>query len=493
MKKHLLAIVAVILAVAGLHAETGTAVFNFVSSNPYGWDDLPKDASGYVKDSAKPFVCTEAPATITLDGKFRRNAQKVYGLLECLLMYNGTTMSFATNSGYKMNTITIYGGGTTLNNLVVSVGNVEMEEAVETDEVYVHSETGATTSQVYRTIVCNTAGPITITNPTSTTQIVTSVVIAYETLDKKEAGLSFSSSECIAYMGGENTFPTVNNPNNLEIDFSSDDESIAKVDAATGAVTLVAPGTTKIYVGTNGNSEYDWGEAFYTLTVKRNSEVSAFYNFNEITVNDDGTGYMTNYPDIPYTTWWTTNPDTSYGSGAHFKPLTITESGTQITFDYDGGDSHGNVRATVSTKVSNLQLGKSACMTIKTTDENNELYDVIIKYNNANSTWDSLSPEIKTNDNGTLTKDASTYTITWTPATSKADCYIDARSGAYIISITANYKDNTQVGVEDIIANNNDGTEYWYNLQGVRVNGNSLNPGLYIKVCGGKSSKILVK
>ncbi|MDE5628200.1 MAG: N-acetylmuramoyl-L-alanine amidase [Muribaculaceae bacterium] len=47
-------------------------------------------------------------------------------------------------------------------------------------------------------------------------------------------------------------------------------------------------------------------------------------------------------------------------------------------------------------------------------------------------------------------------------------------------------------GIENIIAGATDEAPVYYNLNGIRVNG-QLNPGIYVKIAGGKASKVIVK
>ena len=228
------------------------------------------------------------------------------------------------------------------------------------------------------------------------------------------------------------------------------------IDPATGAITLVAPGQTKILAGTDGNSEFDWGEASYILTVKREGELSAVYNFGKFTIDDNKVGYMTNFPDIPYngnsTTWWTTNPNEkdSYAAGTQFKPLTISCDGTSITFSWDGKGGHGNLRATTTSKVNNLQLGGGTALTIRPESETATLYDVVIAINNANNKWEDVTEKIETDEAGKLTYDKET------------------------------------IAVEE-----SDAPAEYYNLQGIRVNPDNAAPGIYIVRKGSTVSKIL--
>lgn len=61
------------------------------------------------------------------------------------------------------------------------------------------------------------------------------------------------------------------------------------------------------------------------------------------------------------------------------------------------------------------------------------------------------------------------------------------------ITVTFNGKESTpSTGVAGIVADENAPVEY-YNLNGVRVNGNNLTPGVYVKRQGTKVAKVLVK
>ncbi|MDE6340236.1 MAG: hypothetical protein K2K97_10695, partial [Muribaculaceae bacterium] len=83
---------------------------------------------------------------------------------------------------------------------------------------------------------------------------------------KQECDLSFNEQETQAVLGETFTAPTLNNPNNLPITWSSSNEEVATV-AEDGAVTLIGPGQTKIKAETAGNDDYAKGYTTYTLTV----------------------------------------------------------------------------------------------------------------------------------------------------------------------------------------------------------------------------------
>ena len=88
-----------------------------------------------------------------------------------------------------------------------------------------------------------------------------------ESTTKEEAGLSFSEDNFTATIGQQNTFPTLNNPNGLDVTYRSTHEDVATVDE-NGVVTLVAAGKTTIIASTEGNDKYLAGNDSYELIVK---------------------------------------------------------------------------------------------------------------------------------------------------------------------------------------------------------------------------------
>ena len=119
-------------------------------------------------------------------------------------------------------------------------------------------------------------------------------IYRYTENPKAVAGLSYSDSEFTAKIGEENTFPTLNNPNNLEVTFESSDETVATIDA-TGNVTLVAAGTTIITATSAETDNFKAGKASYVLTVVQpevpqqdNSDVFELVtDFSTLAANDE--------------------------------------------------------------------------------------------------------------------------------------------------------------------------------------------------------------
>ncbi len=63
------------------------------------------------------------------------------------------------------------------------------------------------------------------------------------------------------------TAPTLNNPHNVEVTYSSSNTDVATVDSATGEIEFVGDGTTVITATSTKTAEYKAGSAQYTLVV----------------------------------------------------------------------------------------------------------------------------------------------------------------------------------------------------------------------------------
>ena len=85
--------------------------------------------------------------------------------------------------------------------------------------------------------------------------------------------LSFSSTTATAKIGESFTVPTLTNPYNLSLTWTSSNESVATVDQ-TGTVILVSAGATIITATFEGSDDYEAGSINYTLTVEPNIDVA---------------------------------------------------------------------------------------------------------------------------------------------------------------------------------------------------------------------------
>lgn len=85
---------------------------------------------------------------------------------------------------------------------------------------------------------------------------------------KSDATVSFQNAVANATVGQEFSSPVATvNPAGKTLTYSSSDETVATVDSATGAVTLVGAGTTLITASFAGDENYNAAHASYALTV----------------------------------------------------------------------------------------------------------------------------------------------------------------------------------------------------------------------------------
>lgn len=90
----------------------------------------------------------------------------------------------------------------------------------------------------------------------------------FKVIDGQDAGLAFSKDKVSIVLGTENPeYPTLTNPHELTVVYSSSNTDVAEINAETGVITLKADGKTTIKATFAGNDEYLAGEASYELTV----------------------------------------------------------------------------------------------------------------------------------------------------------------------------------------------------------------------------------
>ena len=95
---------------------------------------------------------------------------------------------------------------------------------------------------------------------------------------EQPAGLSWSKASWTVTMGdSEITYPTLANPNNLTVTYTSSAENVATINEA-GEITLVAAGETTITAAFAGDATYSAGDASFKLTVVDGNAKGGKYN-----------------------------------------------------------------------------------------------------------------------------------------------------------------------------------------------------------------------
>lgn len=92
-------------------------------------------------------------------------------------------------------------------------------------------------------------------------------VVGAATPVKPSAELSFAQSAVNAVPGKAFTAPTLTNPHNVTVTYSSSDDDVAAVDAATGAITIGEPGVATITAASAETDMYAASKATYTISV----------------------------------------------------------------------------------------------------------------------------------------------------------------------------------------------------------------------------------
>lgn len=137
------------------------------------------------------------------------------------------------------------------------------------------------------TLSCDEPGEYTITASIAETethqaaQAVCNVIV-----NKKAAALSFAETAVDGLLGEDFDAPELTNSLNAPIAYTSSTPATATVNASTGAITLVAKGTTTITATATGKYE---GSASYTITVIDPNEKGTEYNPYTVAEVIDGT------------------------------------------------------------------------------------------------------------------------------------------------------------------------------------------------------------
>lgn len=88
------------------------------------------------------------------------------------------------------------------------------------------------------------------------------------TVEKAGSGLEWSEESCLAVYGKEVSLPVLNNPNELEINWFSSDETVATI-SAEGEITILGAGSATITASSEETSRYKASEVSYELTVEK--------------------------------------------------------------------------------------------------------------------------------------------------------------------------------------------------------------------------------
>ena len=293
---------------------------------------------------------------------------------------------------------------------------------------------------------------------------------------KGDAGLSFTASSVNVLPDQEYELPTLINPSDLPVVYSSSDPTVATIDATTGVVLLTGnEGITVIKAVFEGDNDFKAAETSYSLMVGRydpqisfeertytakakdnNFQSPKLINANNLTVT-----YESYDPEVaaidPHTgvvnirKAGSTMVVASFDGNANFAPgyayyeLIVEKREHELSFE------QAEVEATVGVKTFNAP-----------------------KLNNPNrlkvayTSSDETLATVDGSGNVTLGAQAGNVTIT---ASFAGDDYYEAGEASYLIRLVEGTGISTMSGVDSAEGN-------WYTIQGVRVD--KPAKGLYI-------------
>lgn len=196
---------------------------------------------GYA-NAADVTTIDEAPVTISFSkGSNTSNGPKFYTSDNTIRLYANNTVTFSIAEGYYITEIAFTGSPLTLN-----------------------ADKGSYTTSNGTWKGKETSVKFTATDKPKFTKIT----VKYSVV-KKAPELSFGDvTEFEVEENGEFEAPTLINPHDLPVTYSSSDDDVALVDEKTGDVMIGTRGEATITASFAGNNEYEAGEATYKITVK---------------------------------------------------------------------------------------------------------------------------------------------------------------------------------------------------------------------------------
>lgn len=253
MKKLLLSAIAVLGAMTYAQADEITLDF---TTNQYGQTVADNDNSKYYMEDGASF--SDGPITIT--------ANKLTGSGVRFWDSNGN-ITFRVNGGSGI-TISITDG--TITEFKFTGTNYR----ALTGEGY---DDGTWTGSASSIELVNTEKDSNGKNQTVQIKTLTITYTGGVEDNRLAAGLAFPEEKYTVALGEEFTAPALTKETTAAVTYSSDKETVATVDPATGAVTLVGVGTARITAKAEANDDYKAGSASYLLTVNPAPVVGAIF------------------------------------------------------------------------------------------------------------------------------------------------------------------------------------------------------------------------
>lgn len=460
MKKSLLTLGAIALA-GSMMAETVT--FDFVA-NDYGMTRLSGNVSTYNPDNT---VIEEGGVKLTSYITNSGSGTRLWA--DGLRFYKGGNLKIEAE-GAQITNVEIL----TSTDAAVSMSSFAWDPAT--------SETNVWKGAADSVVLTYTA--------TSKNVAVGKMVVTYSVAnpDLKPSGLQFATTTFETILGEEFVAPELVNPNNLTVAYTSSNPEVAVVDAATGAVTIVAAGTTTITAASEATAEFNAGTASYKLVVVKGAKTLA--EWMALCPNSGDQGVLNFQLTVVYvngSSIYVTDGTTSgllYGANT-YAAGDLLEAGWIGKFSpYSGLPEITPVNGFPAV-VETVEV--PTFDTVASVSEADMNRIVIL----SNVTFDDATPDTKANFTGTLS-DGSSLAFRNNFLTDSV------AAGTYNVTVAVGIYSNTlQVypisyevasGVETIAASAADAI--YFNMQGQRI----ANPenGMFIRVAGGEAVKVML-
>lgn len=293
MKKLLLSLFTVAAAAFTLSAETVT--FDFSEPSTWGYEGEANKGTDYT--STMPISMGDV--TMAVDTK---NAQTGGGMFRFWYPQNtASAKDFRCSSkGGKLGqTLTFTADGNVITKIEFTAAKFALKAEPGTLGAYENKAAtweGSAEEVVFTTTEANTLNKIIVTYEAAGSDV------------KKPAGLAWSKTEVDVDVDFIEEFeaPTLANPNNLTVSYTSSNETVATVNETTGVVALEGEeGSTVITASFAGNDQFRAQEVSYTITVKAKAaavasvaETKALAANTEFTVGYELTVGFINYSNI---------------------------------------------------------------------------------------------------------------------------------------------------------------------------------------------------
>lgn len=262
------------LLIGGVNAASAQTevTFDFTTADGLSALGLPTTHQSEIGEEAYTMG-----AVSMLNADYGTSSSKVWasGSSFYLRIYAGSTLTFSVPDGTISNIVcTFTSSSYGADKFVVDTGDWTGEK----------STTGTWTGS---------ASSVTFTvDGTSGHARLSKVVVTYTSSGLSVPGYYFSETSFSVIQGSEFTAPELVNPNNVAVTYASSLPSVATVDAATGAVTIVGAGETTVTASSEESAEYLAGEASYTLRVVNSADMIVYRKVTSQDEIHDGGIYL---------------------------------------------------------------------------------------------------------------------------------------------------------------------------------------------------------